>query len=340
MWIMLTGFLALMGVLPPAPATAAVEEQPVAEEAPEEVSTVINGHPDISSEEEGFIDETQEQISEKVMRTAAWIDSFFDAKQVQAEENESTIRLKLETLIEEGEAVDFRLKASLRLVLPRLQDRASVTISGDPDDDPDFENTPAEAQQKKVLGSDKNDVTVAMSYTLKETMRRHISVSMGFRFRGIIPAVYLQGRYRHQVKLVQWTVRFTERIRWYNDVGWESRTSLDFDTTLSQRLFFRTTFQGDWYEDEKGYFYGVSFSVTQKLSERRAIEYGWINSFQTEPNNHLEEIMFRVRYRQNIWRNWIFYEIQPQIRFPKSEAFNITPGVLLILESIFGKTKR
>jgi len=273
------------------------------------------------------------------MRTAAWIDSFFDAERVRAEENKTTLRLKLETFIEEGEAIDFNIKASLRLVLPKLENRLSLVVSGDPENDPDFEKTPADTQQAEVTGSDERNVTVSLSYTLEETLRRNISSSMGFRFRGLLPVVYLEGRYRYQAALDHWTARFVQRVRWYTDVGWESRTSLYFDTTLSPSWFFRTGITGDWYEDDDGFFYGLGAFVTQKLSERRAVEYGWINSFQTEPNNHLEEILLLARYRQNIWRSWVFYEIRPQIRFPKSESFNITPGVYLILESIFGKTK-
>jgi len=357
--IVVTGFLFLTGAITPIPAVAAEEEQPVTEEVSGEASSTMNdqaevplneegseeatsemdGQAEIPQQERGFIDETQAMLSNRVMSSAAWIDSFFDAERVRAEENESTLRLRLETLIEEGEAIDFGIKASLRLVLPKLQDRVSLVVSGDPNDDPDFENTPADTRQEQISGSDEKNVTVSLRYSIEENLRRNISTSLGFRFRGLLPVVYLEGRYRYQLGLDQWTARFTERVRWYTDVGWESRTSLDFDRVLSPWWFFRTGVQGDWYQDETGFFYSLSATMTQKLSERRAVEYGWVNSFQTDPNNHLEEIMFRIRYRQNIWRRWVFYEIQPQIRFPKSEAFNITPGVLLMLESIFGKTK-
>lgn len=379
--VVMASFLFLTGAITPLQVAAAEEEQPQKQEVPEGAASEMDGQAEVPPNEEvphevssegdgktevpqqegvqeettsemdeqsevapqerGFIDETQAALSNQVMRTAAWIDSFFDAERVQAEENESTLRLKLKTFIEEGETAEFGFNASLRLVLPKLQDRVSLVVSGDPDDDPDFEKNPADARQAEVTGSDERNVTVSFQYKVKETLSRYISASMGFRFRGLLPVVYLEGRYRYQVPLDHWTARFTQRFRWYTDVGWESRTNLTFDTTLSPWWFFRTGMTGDWYEDRKdeGFFYGIGAFVTQKLSERRAIEYGWVNSFQTEPNNHLEEITFAARYRQNIWRSWVFYEIQPQIRFPKSEAFNITPGVLLLLESIIGKPK-
>jgi hypothetical protein len=43
-----------------------------------------------------------------------------------------------------------------------------------------------------------------------------------------------------------------------------------------------------------------------------------------------------VRYRQRILRDWLFYEIIPQVSFPRERDFEATPGILLRLEMLFG----
>jgi hypothetical protein len=43
-----------------------------------------------------------------------------------------------------------------------------------------------------------------------------------------------------------------------------------------------------------------------------------------------------VRYRQRILRDWLFYEVIPQISFPDERDRDATPAILLRLEMFFG----
>jgi hypothetical protein len=43
-----------------------------------------------------------------------------------------------------------------------------------------------------------------------------------------------------------------------------------------------------------------------------------------------------VRFRQRIWRDWLYYEVGPQLVFPREENFDATPGIFLRLEMLFG----
>jgi hypothetical protein len=67
------------------------------------------------------------------------------------------------------------------------------------------------------------------------------------------------------------------------------------------------------------------------------LQYEWINNFETRPRNQAVEYLAVVRYRQKIWRDWLFYEIAPQARFPRDRDFDFTPGILFRLEMIFGR---
>jgi hypothetical protein len=44
-----------------------------------------------------------------------------------------------------------------------------------------------------------------------------------------------------------------------------------------------------------------------------------------------------LRYRQQIWRRWLFLEIAPQYRFPRDRGFEDVPGINFKLEMIFDK---
>jgi len=79
--------------------------------------------------------------------------------------------------------------------------------------------------------------------------------------------------------------------------------------------------------------------LMQSLSHKQALEYEWVNTFQTRPMDKLDEVLFRVRYRTRIWRDWLYFEVAPQYRFPRDRSFDHTPGILFRLEAIFGEYK-
>ncbi len=295
---------------------------------------------DVVVSEDSFVDAWHRALSGTITGSADWIDSFFYDERYEAEENQSRLLLRLESFTEDGEGTDLKLKASLRIGIPYAQKRLKLIVVGEPDEEPDIEGTSGSTVRRSFDRIDKNDVSVSLQHAIMQELNRYLSTRLGFVFRGWKTRLFLEGRYRSFFDLDPWGVRFTERLRWYTDKGWESRATLDFERPLSERFFFRTTAEGDWLEDQDGFPHSLTFSLSQLLSQRRAIEYSWGNSFQTSPNYRLEEVAFRIRYRQRIWRDWLFYDIEPQLRFPNADGFKMTPGILLRLEAIIGRYKR
>lgn len=150
---------------------------------------------------------------------------------------------------------------------------------------------------------------------------------------------YIGPRYRYLLPLGIWTARFTENVVWEAHRGWESRTRIDMERPLPQDLFFRSSTEGVWTEGVTGYLYSVSFLLRQPLDRRRAIQYEWNNLFQTRPVDALTEVQLIFRYRQEVWRRWLFLEIAPQYRFPRDRSFEATPGIMIKLEMVFSKER-
>ncbi len=48
-------------------------------------------------------------------------------------------------------------------------------------------------------------------------------------------------------------------------------------------------------------------------------------------------VVAATRYRQRFWRDWMYFDITPQVRFPRDRRFNPVPGILFGLEVLFGQ---
>ncbi len=329
--------VALMALVPFGTGSSVLSQLVISEACAQTEVPAESKTPDPTSEGDTIIDRYHRDLSEDILGIADWLDSFFDSDRTVAEENRTRLRIKLYSLIEEGNKPAFDIKTNFRLSLPKMQKRLNLMISGKPDDYLSPDNTPTEDRREEFESTDKQNLFVSLQYKLKETLRRNISANIGLRFSRTIPVFYAEGRYRHQLKLDSWVFRFTQSLKWLADNGLESSTRFDLERPVAGSCFFRTTVDGSWFEHRDGFFYNMNLYLFQYLSSRRVLSYEWINDFQTEPNNRLEETVLQIRYRQRIWRNWIFYEVSPRVSFPRDEGFPSIPGIALKLEAVIGK---
>jgi hypothetical protein len=309
-----------------APATDNVDGKP----APEETG--------LEPAESTRVDQAQDFISHSVDDAAKWIDSFFGDERYVAEEAHSRIRVTPSLFVEEGTSAENTIRVNARLTLPRLNKRLRLLIADTSEDDESILDQPAFSDTGTTS---KDSSGIGLQYLLREKDKLNLSISAGLR-RGSDDAVdfFIGPRYRRTWALDSWQIRFTERVRWYSDdPGWESRTRFDFERLLRDDLFFRATADLLWDQedlDDDGFLLALTPALTQLLKNGAGVEYLWSNVYQSRPDFHLDSSTVRIRYRQRIWRKWLFYEVNPQVAFRDEDDFSATPGLEFRLEASFG----
>ncbi|MEE4357292.1 MAG: hypothetical protein V2I97_12570 [Desulfococcaceae bacterium] len=297
------------------------------------------------SEENGFfdleehIDETHEIISDYILSSAQWLDSFFEDKRFVSEENRTRLKVRISAFSDTQDGFDIGGGASLRLVLPKLKKRWNIVVSGSSADE-DYEDTKESSgnARKDFVKDDDNHFTIALQYFAKTTERNNIKIESGLRWRDNMPVFFAGPRFRWYKQISgSWALRFTQRFRWYTDEGFYIKSIFDAERPLGDKFFFRSSAEGKWEEGEEGYEYSFGLGLYHAIGTGRALEYQLSTNFETRPVSVLDEAGIRIRYRQKIWRKWLTLEISPQISFPREENYDIVPGILLQLEAVFGK---
>ena len=284
-----------------------------------------------------FMDVLHGGISRRILSTATWLDSFFGDRRYGSELNQTYVRFRYNVFLEEDSGPLLKSEMRIRIVLPQLRERTHLVISSTPQERPGIPGAgPLSDINNEFDTSTDRNVTAALQYQIEETDRDNFTIKAGIKYHNGGPVAVLGPRYRMLFPFDIWSLRLVERLTWRSDTGWFSVTTADLERPLPYNLFFRAT--NEWLRTEHlhGYAYTVNFVIRQPLSLRRALEYEWVNIFQTRPVNELEEVVLRIRYRQRIWRDWLFFELTPQYRFPRDRAFEATPGVLFRFETMFG----
>ncbi len=292
-------------------------------------------------EETTIADTIHTGISRSVLTTASWLDSFFYDPRYAAEENRTQLFVRYEAFREQGIHTLYFPRVQFKLRFPQFQNKAHLIISGDPEDVGE-ETTTGSAEVLPVRTdvtnelSTKNRPSTALAYSFKADERRNYNARFGLRYRHGKVVSFFRAHYRVLYPIGNWSLRFTQEFPWWSDTKWESFTDVDLERQFQNKLFFRTSLIGHWYDNQHGYFYTLSAALVQPLSIHRALSYEWTNNFATRPTNKLNEVVLAVRYRQRIWRDWLYAEIAPQLRYPRDHDFKHLTGIWYRLEMQFG----
>ncbi len=304
---------------------------------PPDPPSVESKAPDAETPDRPMMDAAHYHISNSLLSSAEWLDAFFDDERYKSEVNESRLKVSFDSSVINGEGVNFDANTHLKVVLPELEDRLSFEISGDTDDEI-RDDRPIDRTLDKTIAdeSDSGGLTAGFRYLLAARERFNIHIKSGARIRSLEPVLYIGPRYRQTWDLENWALRFTQRLRWYSDEGFESRSRWDLERPVFGDYFFRTTTEIKWYEVENGLFYDLDFSLSHAIDGRSAVEFQWNNRFRTRPHDQLSTTVFRLRYRRRVWRDWLSFEVAPQVAYPRDRDYNLTPGILFRFHVVFG----
>lgn len=284
-----------------------------------------------------YLDRVHGGLSTGLLATATWLDSFFGDERYIYEDNRSYVRLLYDVFQEEGAKLLLKPAADVRLVLPQLEKKAHIVLSAEPTDLPEDAKTPVLVPGEQAAASEERNFTAALEYFFRNVPRESFIIRTGAQASDGQPVLFIVPRYRSLVPLDSWDFRFTQEVMYRTDTAWQTNTRFDLERKLFQDMFFRASIDGSWYDNRNGYFPNLVLSVRQAIDASHAVDYEWVNNYQTRPAYELTEVALRVRYRHSFWRKWLFGEVSPQIRFPRESNFEGTPGILFRLEMFFGK---
>ncbi len=288
-------------------------------------------------ESPGLVDQVHEELSNGLLSTAAWLDSFFGDERYVAEDNRSYVRVLYDAFQEERSQLLLRPAVDLRLVLPQLEKKAHIVFSAEPTESPKDTGTPVTVSGEPAATTEERNFTAALEYFIRSVSRESFIIRAGGQISDGQPVLFVSPRYRSLTPLDPWDFRFTQEATYRTDTAWQTNTRFDLERELPGDLFFRASIDGAWYENRVGYFPNLVFSLRQAIDVSHAVDYEWVNNYQTRPITELTEVALRLRYRHSFWRRWLFVEVAPQIRFPREMDFEGTPGILFRLEMFFGK---
>jgi hypothetical protein len=150
---------------------------------------------------------------------------------------------------------------------------------------------------------------------------------------------FARARGSYSVPLGQWRLKAAESVYWFNTIGAGETTQLDLEHFLSEAILFRASSNATWLNDVQNFDLRQDLSIYHTVSECTALLYQASAIGVSNPQYQITEYVLAMLYRYRLHRDWIFFELSPQLHFPKTNDFQSSPTLSMRLEMLFDESK-
>lgn len=132
-----------------------------------------------------------------------------------------------------------------------------------------------------------------------------------------------------------WAGRFSESIFWFDSTGWATNTTLEFDYKVADNKLFRISNAAVWTEENNYWDFGHTYSLSHQINNKNAISYEFGVYGISEPTVFINNYRLAVRYRYLLHKDWLYFDVVPELNFPKSENFDEAFSLFFQIELVF-----
>ena len=286
----------------------------------------------------GVIEAPRNYLSEKITGFASYIDRFFGGDRHYQESNQSVVRLNLSRAIGYGGDRKYDLAARLNLKLPATKGRMHLLLETDLENNINAEPTPGSTALSNQVVVPRS-IALAARYATPEDHVWHFSTDGGLKFP--IPVTpFVRTRASYSVPMgTQWRLKVAESVFWFNTIGVGETTQLDLERFISPQVLFRASSYVTWLNDKQNLDMRQDLSVYHTVDDRTALLYQASVTGVSNPAYAATDYILLMLYRYRLHRNWLFFELSPQLHFPQAMQYHSSPALTMRLEMRFDDSR-
>jgi len=281
-----------------------------------------------------IVDKTHDNISRRLEAAVRGADTFFATDNVFEDTNASYARIPMDLIVEDDGNVTFKVRVKGKLSLPNTQKRLKLLIESGTTESI-FDDQAASSPPDAITD---NDYFLSLETQLKKTGKWKIRPAVGLKFQWT-PDLFVRLRaIRYFAVTRKWLGRFSLTGVYLLDARLQSDGNLQLSRAIRKDFLFRSTSKLKW-TDEKDYSEASQiFSLFQHLSQKANLAYqGGVFADNQAQGWDVTEYRTWLRYRRLVYRNWLFMDLIPEIRFRQDDDYDPSYLLTLRMEPVFGQ---
>ena len=275
-------------------------------------------------------DALQSKLNSMMQNTASWLDNInvYNDKVDDDKKNEASANgyLQLAWIPRTADLGNIDAKFKVHFNLPKWSDRLALVIDNDDEDelllDYETDHTP----------TDQEGLNVAFQYIKQFNQQRQIRSRIGVSRKQL----YLRSEMQFNWQVKKMTIRLLPRIDYFLQDGWGPSVKGVANYPLDNSyLSLSATWQKIENESRSrrkiGFFHIQNTGQNQLLVS--GIQYNKSIDKYDIPN---ENYIISMRYRNLLYKSWMYFEIEPFIEFNQLNDYRRELGIALNLISYYG----
>lgn len=275
-----------------------------------------------------------------VCASATWLDNFFGGDRGLRERDTSYGRVGLGASWDEfnGTSVKARFKAKVQL--PRAKNRFNAFVGRYEQDE--FVSGVVDdigAVPSVFRATEEKDWLLGFGYNPVRSSRARLDFDAGVRVDFPVDP-FFKGTWRYYAFMNKKSLlRVAQTVFWTNQLEFGTTTRIDAERVLGENFHLRWQGLGTAAQETSGVDWRTSLILYQNFGNLRAIAWEAEAEGETDAPVHLDHYGVRATYRQRVFRDDLFLELQARVFWPKSveePEREATPGIGFGFEMLWG----
>lgn len=259
---------------------------------------------------------------------AFFVDTFFSEEIVSDDVAGSRAKFSFYTRRELGEPVDYKFGVSVKMALPNSNERLKLLVESE-DEDALREADPIESVENV-------EYTAALRFIINETDQWKTNIDGGVRW-GLPPDPFVRLRARRYAYFSEWELKATQRFSYFTTDGWESESDVQLNYPININKQFRFSTRADYLLNDGFFELGYGAGLYHRFSKKAALGFVASANGDTQFGATFDSYAAGIRYRQQIWKQYVFAELSPEFIWTRETQYESTPVIMFRLETVFSQ---
>ena len=282
------------------------------------------------------IDNYRSNISTWLVQSSNDIDNYFFDSNSSNQTSNTYAEIRSSFALEDTQNSEYALRLRLRLNLPRIQKQLRIVFEDASNDDALYDGTKLNSQYQL----EEKQYFLRLEYFNYMVKQLNLALSSGVRFSKttVHPYLNIKAKYNLQSQKEEKKI-LSNRFRYYINGDIEDVVSFNTLYTLNESLYFtiRNSFRYRNWQNFQKIVNDASFIKTLGVGEQASAGFTLVSELKNSRNLTLNYPQLYVTYRNQLYKNWIYYEIHPSLLWREENDYESSARLMLTVGMIFRK---
>ncbi len=291
---------------------------------------------------ERLLDRPHDFLSRRVEAYSRKLDNFFGDPNRAYDSTGSTLQIRSHVTFFEGGVRESKSDVHANISLPNTEERLRLVVQRGVEAatqtaaERDIKNTTGSAQVAAPGAPQDNNYYLGLKALAAQVFGVALSAEAGAKFgRPIDP--YVRLRAFRDFNFSQWQIRASETPLWKRSDGYPAPTEGNFTGPLDEIWQLRFTSKATWPPTTRYCDLAQVGALYYTPDTRTAANFELGAFAPSDRSLKLAVYSVTLRVRRQIYRDWLYLEVTPQILYQEANGFSATRSLMQNLEMLFGE---